>query len=88
MKLIIGGASGFVGTELIRQSIRRDDITEVIALARRPVSLPQDIEEGKASKFRSVIIEDYEVYTEEVKAQLAGADACIWWANLFFKFSN
>ncbi|CZR58951.1 uncharacterized protein PAC_08843 [Phialocephala subalpina] len=49
------------------------EITSVIALARKPVQ----VEDVKSPKLKSVIISDYEHYPEDVKAEFAGADACI-----------
>ncbi len=80
MKLVVAGASGFVATEIIRQCLQLPKISKVIALARRPVSAPPDLSAtADASKLQSVVIGDYDVYPEEVKAQLAGVDACIWY---------
>ena len=82
MKLIIAGASGFVATEVIRQSLRIPKVTSVIAIARRPVSAPSNLGQGAdTSKLHSVVIDDYDVYPDDVKAQLAGADACIWYVR-------
>jgi uncharacterized protein YbjT (DUF2867 family) len=79
MKLIVAGASGFVGQEVIRQSLKRADITSVIALSRKTVSAPSDSGAGyDTAKLRSVVIKDYEDYPEEVLKELAGAKACIW----------
>ncbi|KAK0749665.1 putative nucleoside-diphosphate-sugar epimerase [Schizothecium vesticola] len=78
MKLIITGASGLVATELIRQSLRMREITKVVALARKPVSAPADVSPADAAKLQSVVLDDYERYPDDVRAQLAGADACIW----------
>ena len=75
MKLIITGASGFVATELVRQSLLRRDITSVVALARKPVSAPPGTD---AAKLKSVVVEDYGTYPESVRKELAGANACIW----------
>ncbi|KAK1230063.1 hypothetical protein PQX77_006879 [Marasmius sp. AFHP31] len=75
MKLIVTGATGFVGTEIIRQALRSPAITSVVALARKPVSFDQ--EEGKG-KLKSVVIKEYDEYPDEVKAEFAGAGACIW----------
>ncbi|KAJ5464213.1 hypothetical protein N7475_007348 [Penicillium sp. IBT 31633x] len=75
MKLIIAGATGLLGTEVVRQSLQIPDITEVIALSRKPVHLDKDVD---TSKLQSVIIRDYGEYPEDVKAHLAKADACIW----------
>lgn len=77
MKLIVAGATGLVGTEVIRQSLQISQITQVIALARKPAQVEDDID---SSKLKSVVISDYEEYPDHVKAEFAGADACIWCA--------
>ncbi|KAL4780053.1 hypothetical protein BJX76DRAFT_364626 [Aspergillus varians] len=76
MKLIVAGATGLVGTEIIRQCLQINEITQLIALARKPVH----IEEGTdpTSKLKSVVIRDYGEYSADVKAEFAGSDACIW----------
>lgn len=79
MKLVIAGATGFVATELIRQSLSIPKITSVIAIARHSVSTPSNLSpNADPSKLRSVIIEKYDSYPEDVMKQLAGVDACIW----------
>jgi len=79
MKLIVAGASGFVATEVIRQSLSLPKITSIIALARRPVSAPSELGQGAdASKLHSVVLDNYGSYPEDVKKHFAGADACIW----------
>ena len=79
MKLIVAGATGLVGSEIIRQCLQINEITQVIALARKPVHV-----EGKdpTSKLKSVVIRDYGEYSADVKAEFAGADACIWYASI------
>jgi uncharacterized protein YbjT (DUF2867 family) len=77
MKLIVSGATGLIGSEIIRQALRNSSVTEVVALARKPVA----IDDSSASKLKNVVIRDYAEYPDEVKAQLAGADACIWYDN-------
>ncbi|KAJ5893426.1 hypothetical protein N7495_005117 [Penicillium taxi] len=76
MKLIVAGATGLVGTEIIRQCLQISEITQIIALARKPVH----IEDGtdSTSKLKSVVIRDYGEYPADVRAEFAGADACIW----------
>ncbi|KAJ6093073.1 hypothetical protein N7486_008362 [Penicillium sp. IBT 16267x] len=74
MKLIVAGATGLVGSEIIRQALQNNNVTEVIALARKPIT----IDDSNASKLKSVVIRDYAEYPDEVRAKLAGADACIW----------
>ncbi|KAI1341755.1 putative nucleoside-diphosphate-sugar epimerase [Xylariaceae sp. FL0016] len=79
MKLIVSGATGFVGKEVIRQSLSRKDITSVIALARKPVPVPENLDPGAdPAKLRSIVIEDYDKYSDDVKKEFADAAACIW----------
>ncbi|KAG9235139.1 putative nucleoside-diphosphate-sugar epimerase [Amylocarpus encephaloides] len=77
MKLIVAGATGFVGTAVIRQAIHNPAITSIIALARRKTTVPKDAGQD-ASKVKSVILDDFTKYPENVKSELAGAHACIW----------
>lgn len=82
MKLIVAGATGLVATEVIKQSLQIPEITSVIALARRPVKI--DEPGVDTSKLKSVLIKDYGEYPDDVKAEFAGADACIWYGPLSF----
>ena len=83
MKLIVTGATGFVGTEVIRLALSNPAITSVVALARRPVVPPTNILPGAdISKLQSVVLEDWTApYPESVKWHVNGADACIWCTN-------
>ena len=83
MKLIVTGGTGLVATEVIRQSLQMPEITSVIALARRPVQ----VDGIQSSKLKSVIISDYGEYPDHVKAEFAGADACIWYEPATFRKS-
>ena len=79
MKLIVSGATGFVGQEIIRQSLSHPKITKVVALARSPIAAPEKLPEGAdATKLKSVVIQDYAVYPDEIEKEFSGADACIW----------
>lgn len=75
MKLIVAGGTGFTAAEVIKQAVELDEITSLVVLARKPVPLPDG---PGASKVKTVIIKDYEEYSDEAKAEFAGADACIW----------
>lgn len=75
MKLIIGGTTGKVGAETLRQALLSPIITSIIALGRKP-SAPSDT--SKPSKLQNVVLEDFMHYSSEAKRQLADADAFIW----------
>lgn len=75
MKLIITGATGFVATEVVRQSLLHPGITKVVAVARKPVDVPEGID---GSKLENVTVEGYDEYPPAVREAFAGADACIW----------
>lgn len=76
MKLIIAGASGFVGSEVVRQALHRPEITSVIALSRTATTLKPGT--AGSEKLKNVIIEDYDKYPGDVSKELAGAAGCIW----------
>jgi nucleoside-diphosphate-sugar epimerase len=80
MKLIVAGSTGFVGTEIVRQALSHPAITSVVGLARRPTPIPVNAgPHADATKFKSVVCEDFKNYTDDVKKELAEADACIWY---------
>lgn len=83
MKLIVAGSTGFVATELIRQALSNPAVTSIVALARRETAVPPNAGPGAdATKLKPVVCEDFGNYSESVKRELAGADACIWYTNL------
>lgn len=78
MKLVIGGSTGFVGAELVRQALLHPSITSVVGLSRRETPVPQGIDASSASKLKSVACDNFEKYPDAVMSELHGADACIW----------
>ncbi|KAJ4300795.1 hypothetical protein N0V90_002883 [Kalmusia sp. IMI 367209] len=80
MKLIVTGATGFVGTEVVRLALRNKAITAVIALSRKQIQVPEYAgSEVDTSKLQTVILQDWtKPYSESTKEKLQGADACIW----------
>lgn len=78
MKLIISGGSGFVATELIKQSLGLTSVTKLVVLSRKPISTPQGADN---SKLKNVILEDYEKYPQEARDEMAGADAFVWYVT-------
>lgn len=74
MKVIIAGATGFIGGEVLRQLLLNPAITSVLSLSRR--DLPEAV--AKSPKLKNVIAEDMSSYSETLIQEMAGADACIW----------
>jgi uncharacterized protein YbjT (DUF2867 family) len=70
MKIIVTGATGLVGAEVIRQAMNDPRITEIIALTRKATSLSHP-------KLRTVIHSDFLDYSL-LSDIFRNADACIW----------
>lgn len=70
MKVILTGSTGFVGREVLNQCLAHPDITSVVALSRHELP-PHD-------KLKVVVNEDFLSYSESLREELKGADACIW----------
>ena len=83
MKVVIGGATGLLGSELVRQSLRMPAVTSVVALGRKPVSLPEG---SDAAKLRNVVVEDFGTYSEDARREFEGVAACIWYATTASNF--
>jgi dTDP-4-dehydrorhamnose reductase len=79
MKLVIGGSTGFVATELLSQALKNPAITSIVALGRREVTVPAEADSGATkTKLKSIICDNFEDYPDNVNAELENADACIW----------
>lgn len=74
MKVIVFGATGFVGQEILRQAIALPSITSVVTVGRRAA-----LESSSSSKLKDVVLSDWLRYSDDVKKELANADACIWY---------
>jgi len=83
MKLVVTGATGLIGSEVVRFALRNKAITSLVVLTRRPFQVPEGLgPDTDSSKLCSLIIEDWEKdYPESVKEQITGADACIWFVD-------
>jgi nucleoside-diphosphate-sugar epimerase len=71
MRVVLTGATGFIGAATLRHLVDRPDVTKVTCLVRRPVPVDSD-------KVESLVLDDFMVYDSELVARLAGHDACIW----------
>ncbi|KFY05294.1 hypothetical protein O988_00097, partial [Pseudogymnoascus sp. VKM F-3808] len=73
MKVILTGATGFIGSEVLRQALLHPSISTLIVLSRRPLSPPIT-----HPKLQVIILADFAIYPADVLAQLDGVEACIW----------
>jgi len=70
MRLLLMGATGMVGSEVLRQALNDKEISEIVALGRRAV-------EARHPKLKTVIHQDFMNYTP-LRNELERIDACIW----------
>jgi len=74
MKVIVTGATGFVGGEVLRQCIRNPATTSIIVITRKELSP----EVTNNSKVKVIIHKDFAEYPESLLRELTGAEACLW----------
>ncbi|KAJ7144289.1 hypothetical protein C8R44DRAFT_973872 [Mycena epipterygia] len=75
MHLILTGATGTVGSPILRHCIASPQITRLSILARYDFAFPPDFD---ASKAHVLVHKNFSVYGPDVLAQLEGAEGCIW----------
>lgn len=71
MKIILTGATGFVGSHVLAHLIANPQVTEVTCLTRRPLG-------SHAPRVTAIVREDFVVYDPALLDRLADHDACIW----------
>lgn len=74
MKVIIAGATGLIGSEVLSQLIQNKNITSIIILSRRP--LPEV--GARDERIKVIVMESFLRYEDEVKKELSGAKAVLW----------
>lgn len=74
MKVIIAGATGLIGSEVLSQIIQNTSITSIIILSRRP--LPEIA--TRDARIKVIVMESFLRYDDEVKKELSGAKAVLW----------
>ncbi|KAK3378982.1 hypothetical protein B0T24DRAFT_674813 [Lasiosphaeria ovina] len=73
MKVVLTGATGYIGAELLNQLVQHPEVTSVVVLSRR------QLQPTPASpKVAVVIVDDFLNYGPAVLQAIAGAQACIW----------
>ena len=70
IRIIVTGATGLAGSEVVRQAILDPEISEVTALVRRPLTI-------RHPKVKIVLHDNYRDYTS-LTALFTAHDACIW----------
>ncbi len=70
MKIIVTGATGLVGAEVVREAIKNPAITQVVAIVRKPLSIQHQ-------KLKTIVHQDYLNY-ETLRNEFQNADACLW----------
>lgn len=70
MNIIVTGATGMVGAEIVRQAIADPQITQITAISRKPLELQH-------TKLRVVLLDNFLDYTP-IQQQLQSHAACLW----------
>ena len=70
MKLLITGATGMGGSELLRQALTDNDVSSIVALSRRPLDIQH-------SKLKTIIHKNFLDYSE-VSSLFSDCDVCAW----------
>lgn len=73
-KIILSGVTGRIGRQVLHHALQNPLISSVITLSRH--HLP-DL--AQYNKVKVLVLKDLRVYSENVVAELVGADACIWY---------
>ena len=71
MRVVLTGATGFVGGEILKQLLAHDGIQEVTCLTRRPI-------EVQSPKLMTMLHEDFTHWSAGLARTLAKHDAVIW----------
>jgi len=76
MKILLTGATGFIGGEILQQAIAHIYISHIVVLTRRPL----DDKLAQHKKVTEIVHDDFEEWPESLLARLkdAGVEACIW----------
>lgn len=80
MEIILTGATGYVGSTVLRFCTLDPAISKIFVLTRRP--LPEDLLQGLPNgkdKVSVIIKTNWLNYSEELQHTLRNARACIWY---------
>jgi uncharacterized protein YbjT (DUF2867 family) len=71
MKVILAGATGFIGREVLDQCLKNASISAIVAISRSELQIVDP-------KLKVINIDDFLVYPESLLEHIKNADACIW----------
>ena len=74
MKVILSGATGFIGGEVLNQALAHPAVTSLVCLTRRPLPEPAN----SNLKIKVITLTDFSTYTPETLSHLEGAESFIW----------
>jgi len=77
MHIILTGATGTVGADVLRHCLATPSITKLSILSRRQFDLPVD-DKFDVQKAHVIVHKDYSTYPEELTTLLKGSEGCIW----------
>ncbi|KAI6861007.1 hypothetical protein D0864_06551 [Hortaea werneckii] len=79
MKVLLAGATGFVGSEILKQCIAHNYIQRIYCLTRKPLD-PKVFKGKNGHKVTEILHDDYEAYPNSLLLRLKeeGVEACIW----------
>lgn len=81
MKIIVTGATGLIGSEVLRQCFKKNSfITHAYAVVRTPLA---DRKLAQNPKCTEIVMEDFEHWPEHLLElfKQEGVRACIWFVN-------
>jgi uncharacterized protein YbjT (DUF2867 family) len=77
MKLIVTGATGFIGSEVVRQCIANPAVDSITVVSRREPAK----EVMESSKVKVVLLPNFSQWPASLLDQLEGAEGCIWYVK-------
>lgn len=77
MKVVLSGATGYIGGEVLAQCLEHPSITSILVLTRRDAGIPQD------PKIKVILVKDFLAYDEALIDELKTVDAAIWCLGTF-----
>jgi nucleoside-diphosphate-sugar epimerase len=71
MKIILTGATGFVGSEILSQLLQRPDVEAITCITRRPLTV-------QSPKLSTILHADFTAYPDDLAHTLAEHNALLW----------